>query len=358
MLNDTTIRTMIDIATADGTRQIVLTGEYTIYETVLIPSDFTIVLDNCRLTMAPGTFCNLFRNRHADDPYARTVTDADRNIRIIGRGKAILDGGEYNGLCEGNSEKDGSPHISVNNLLLFVNVDGFVIQGIQCRNQRWWALNFLFCAHGVLENIDFCADDTRLLPDGTRVHGLRRDSYGEVYIKNADGIDLRSGCHDIRIENITGFTEDDTIALTGLWGKTEQMYQVEGADTSIHNVIIRNVQSAAYCTNVRLLNQSGIRLYNILIDGVMDTSAGSPHMDRGIYAVRIGDNHLYGTRHSTPEETKNITVRNIYGRGSTVVQLAGSITNLVLDNICTFGECSTAVDNQARLYRSDGTEIH
>lgn len=348
MLTDTTIRTMIDIAVANGTRQIVLTGEYTIYNTVLLPSDFTVVLDNCHLTMAPGTFCNLFRNQHADDPYSRTVADADRNIRILGRGKAILDGGEYNGLCEGNSGKDGRPHISVNNLLLFVNVDGFEISGIQCRNQRWWALNFLFCAHGVLQNIDFCADDTRVLPDGTRVHGLRRDSYGEVYIKNADGIDLRSGCHDIRIENITGFTEDDTVALTGLFGSTEKMYMVEGADTSIHNVIIRNVQSAAYCTNVRLLNQSGIRLYNILIDGVMDTSECSPHMDRGIYAVRVGDNHLYGTRHSTPDETKNITIRNIYGRGECVVQLAGTYSNLVLDNICPFGDCTVAVDDQSQ----------
>lgn len=352
MLTNTTIRTMIDIATADGTRQIVLTGDYTIYETILIPSDFTIVLDNCHLTMAKDTFCHLFRNQHATDG------GTDQNIRIIGRGKAILDGGEYNGLCEGNSEKDGRPHISVNNLLLFAHVDGFTIEGIQCRNQRWWALNFLFCSHGMIRNVDFCADDTRILPDGTRVHGLRRDGYGDVYIKNADGIDLRSGCHDICIENITGFTEDDTIALTGLWGSTEQMYaHANEPDTSIHNVIIRNIQSAAFCTNVRLLNQSGIQLYNILIDGVMDTSAGDPRMDRGLYAVRIGDNHLYGTRHSTPEETKNITVRNIYGRGNTVVQLAGSITNLVLDNICTFGECSVAVDNQARLYCSDGTEI-
>ena len=29
---------------------------------------------------------------------------------------------------------------------------------------------------------------------------------------NADGIDIRRGCRDIVIENITGFTEDDTVA--------------------------------------------------------------------------------------------------------------------------------------------------
>ena len=364
MQNASSIRRLIDLAVKDGTRQTVLTGEYTIEETIFLPSDFTLILDNAHLTMADGTFCNMFRNehsprytdaeyadcassaaRHAADP-GRTPAGVDRNIRILGRGKAILDGGNYNGLCEGNSTKEGRPHISVNNLLLFTNVDGFAIEGLQLQNQRWWALNFLYCCHGSLRNLDFCSDDTMVQPDGTRTHGLSRNRYSDVYIKNSDGIDLRTGCHDILIENITGFTEDDTIALTGLYGKMEQLYAVDGQSSTIRNVIIRNVQSAAFCANVRLLNQGGVALYNILIDGVMDTSADNPHLDKGIYTVRIGDNHLYGSRHSTAEETKNITVRNIYGRGSAVVQLAGSITNLVLDNICPFDDCTIAVDDQ------------
>ncbi len=346
-MNSEHIRSLIDASLADGTRQVTLTGDYTIDETVLLPSDFTLILDNCHLTMADGTFCNLFRNEHAG---SKTKDEADRNIRILGRGRAILDGGTYNGLSERNHSRDGNPHISVNNLLLFANVEGFVIENLHCRNQRWWALNFIACGNGRLSNIDFCSDDTRVLPDGTRTHGLVHTDYASNYIKNSDGIDLRSGCHDILIENITGFTEDDTVALTGLSGSTEAMYGVDDADSSIRNVIVRNVQSAAYCANVRLLNQGGIALRNILIDGVMDTSADSPHMDRGMYAVRVGDNHMYGSRHSTPDETQNITIRNVYGRGICAVQLAGAITNLTLDNICAFDECTVAVDNQANLY--------
>ena len=356
-MNANALQDLINSAVENGSRQAIVTGSYTIEKTVLIPSDFTLILENCHLTMADDTFCNMFRNEHSDTETGRTTLGTDRNIRILGRGKAILDGGNYNGLSERTSGKDGNPHISVNNLILFTNVDGFTIENLHLRNQRWWAMNFIYCCHGHLANLDFCSDDTMVMPDGSLVHGLRRDRYGDVHIKNSDGIDLRSGCHDILIENITGFTEDDTVALTGLNGKMEQKYAVEGLSSAIHNVIIRNVQSAAYCTNVRLLNQSGIQLYNILIDGVMDTSADSPHLDRGIYAVRIGDNHLYGDRHSTPEETKNITVRNVYGRGASVVQLAGSITNLVLDNICTFDDCTVAVDNQARLYNTAGEEI-
>ncbi len=358
MNNTAKISEMINAAIADGTRQITLMGDWTIDETILLPSDFTVVLENAHLTMAEGTFCNMFRNAGTETELGRTAAGEDRNIRILGRGKAWLDGGEYNGLCERNSGQGGRPHISANNLVLFSNVEGFVLENLHCRNQRWWALNFIACGNGRLSNIDFCADDRQVRPDGTTVHGLTRDNYEGIVIKNADGIDLRAGCHDILIENITGFTEDDTVALTGLQGSTEELYGVPDKDTAIRNVIIRNIQSAAFCTNVRLLNQSGVALYNILIDGVMDTSASSPHMDRGIYAVRIGDNHLYGTRHSTPEETKNITVRNVYGRGSTAVQLAGSVTNLVLDNICTFDECTCAVDNQAKLYDKDGNLLN
>jgi len=145
MQNGRTIRTMIDIAVADGTRQAVVTGDYLIDETILLPSDFTLILDNCHLTMAPGTFCNMFRNEHSGTDTGRTPAGTDRNIRILGRGRAILDGGEYNGLSERTSSKDGNPHISVNNLLLFTNVDGFTVEGIHCRNQRWWALNFIYC---------------------------------------------------------------------------------------------------------------------------------------------------------------------------------------------------------------------
>ena len=374
-MNAAALQEMIDLAVRNGTRQVIVTGDYTIEKTVFLPSDFTLILENAHLTMADDTFCNMFRNEHspryADWEYAdcdaaearhaedigRTEAGTDRNIRILGRGKAILDGGNYNGLCEGNSTKEGRPHISVNNLLLFTNVDGFTVEGLQMRNQRWWALNFIYCGNGRLRNLDFCSDDTMILPDGSQVHGLRRDAYGAVYIKNSDGIDLRTGCHDILIENITGFTEDDTVALTGLFGKMEKLYAVEGKSSAIRNVIIRNVQSAAFCANVRLLNQGGITLHNILIDGVMDTSADSPHLDKGIYAVRIGDNHMYGSRHSTPEETGNITVRNVYGRGTSALQLAGAITNLVLDNICAFDGCTVAIDNQAKLYNAAGEEV-
>lgn len=247
--------------------------------------------------------------------------------------------------------KDGNPHISVNNVILFANVDDFRINNIHIRNQRWWAMNFIFCRNGKISNIDFCADCTRIDENGNRIKGLSRSDYGGTYIKNADGIDIRSGCHDIIIENITGFCEDDSVAVTGLNGVLErELFVTEGLNTDIYNIIIRNVMTSSYCTNVRLLNQGGIKLYNVLIDGVFDTSKDSPYMDRGIYAVRIGDNHLYGERHSTEDETCNITVRNVCSRGEiAALSIAGSMKDCLFENIRKFDGCKELVENHSTL---------
>ncbi len=337
----------------DAPRTLTVTGNYEIEDTLLLPSDFTLILENCHLRMAEGTFCNLIRNAGAGRSGA---AHPDRNIRILGRGKAILDGGEYNGLCEKNSGKDGRPHISVNNLILLANVEGFFIEGLHLQNQRWWAINLLWCRHGTLRDVDFCADDRHIEPDGTLVPYLthKNGGYGRCHIFNADGIDLRCGCHDILIDRVTGFTQDDTIALTGLPGKLEAMYRPaaeEGAEISddIYNVTIRDVNCEAFCANIRLLNQGGVKLYNILIDGMTDSSRGSRHMDRGVSGVRIGDNHLYGSRHSTFEETYSITVKNVFSRADAALRLAGCISDLTVENIRLFDGGGTPIVNDAQL---------
>ena len=188
----------------------------------------------------------------------------------------------------------------------------------------------------------------RLDACGNSHHGLRRDRYAEVLVKNADGIDLRQGCHDIVIEHITGFTEDDSIALTGLHGAPEQAFAVDGLPRDICRVRIRDVRTAAFCTNVRLLNQGDIKLYDIEIDGVYDMSADCPHMDRGLYAVRIGDVRLYGSRHATPDETYNIAVRNVRGGGDYAIALAGSIRDLTTENVECFGGAQLLLDQREK----------
>jgi len=336
-------------AVRDGSRTVTVSGRYTVDREIRIPSNFTLVLADCHLRMADGVFCNMFVNEHHGTELGKTVQGTDRNITIIGKGEAILDGGEYNGLSEKTQLLDGMPPIWKNNLLLFTNVDGFRITGLHCRNQRWWAFNFVYCANGYLGNLDFCSCDVGVDENGVRYHGLKRDKYAEVLVKNSDGIDLRQGCHDIVIENITGFTEDDTVALTALNGRLEQAFSVEGLAPDLAYVTVKNVASSAYCTNVRLLNQGGIPLHDILVDGVTDTSQTSSHMDRGRYAVRVGDTHMYGDRHSTPDETYRITIKNVRGRGRCALDLVGATRDLVFENVEGFDGAEDLSDQRTDI---------
>lgn len=345
----------IQAAVADavrcGTRKVIVPpynkvrGEnrWVIEKAVELPSDITLIIDNAYLVQADGIFDNMFVNENLRKPEGRRLSGTQQNIRIEGIGNAVLDGGRYNGLHEHVSEKDGFPHISRNNTILFSGVDGFTVKNLRIKNQRWWALCFLFCRNGHLANIDFAADFTFVHPDGVRrefpPEGDYAVKYNSIYVKNADGIDLRSGCHNILIENITGYTEDDSIALTALAGRTEELYRVEDeTDTDIHNVIIRDIRTKTICSNVRLLNQSGKKLYNILIDGVFDAPHDEPYasvlssMNAG-FTVRIGDRYLYGSCQSTPDETRGITVRNVVLRTPTAFSVCGGLSDSTIENI-------------------------
>ncbi len=340
------INSLLSLAISEGEHEIKVSGSYEIKSTVFIPSGMTVILENCHLRLADGAMCQMFCNEHCLPKAMQDVNKPDRDIHIIGIGKAILDGGNYNGLSEKNSLSDGMPHISQNNMILFCNVDGFSIENTEIIRQRWWAVNLLYCRNGCLKNIRFEADYTRYDKDGNIVVGLDRDDYASTRVKNADGIDLRVGCHDILIENIGGFTEDDSIAITGLYGSIEKLYYVPGLSTDIHDITIHNVRTAAFCTQVRILNQSGVKLYNISVDGVFDESKDCKYYKgRGVASVRIGDVHLYGTRHSTPEETYNIRIKNVHSRAAYALRFAGSMSNITYDDIHGFDGCPCIIED-------------
>jgi hypothetical protein len=245
------------------------------------------------------------------------------------------------------------PHIYNNNTLLFSNVEGFEICNIKFVNQRYWAMNFIFCRNGVISNIDFLSDYTRIDKDGNRVVGLDRAERLSPYVKNADGIDLRVGCHDNIIENVTGFTEDDTVALTALPNENSMRFAVKKEPMDIYNVSIKNIQTSAFCSNVRLLNQGSSKIYNILIDGVQDASGdGKYYVGRGSAGVRIGDLLLYGERHSTKDETFNISINNVFSRAEAAVSLVGEMTDIRCENVFGFDGCPVIIDDEnAKIYK-------
>lgn len=335
------IQNRINKAILKNKHQLTISGNYEIEKEIILPTQFTLILKDCHLRLKDGVFCNMFINNALAKGKDKLV-DADKNIRIIGVGCVILDGGKHNGLNERNS-KDFGVSTWKNRMLLFSNIDGFKISGLHIRNQRHWATSFMYCRNGSISNIDFLANDWAIYRDGKKDFTMDYATMWQVNAKNwenSDGIDINHGCHDILVENITGFTGDDTVAvnncISAKGGFDREMTHVIDSSKDIYNVVIRNVNSSSWCSNVRLLCQGCAKMYNILVDGVFDSSLNSLHMTRGVYGVNIGDTRLYGDTQSTSDSVYNIVIKNVYSRAENAIRLAGGIKNLTVENVNLF----------------------
>lgn len=324
------------------------TNVWVISETVRLPSGSTVYLDNCRLEMAPKVFCNAFSNSKAwtDDRNAAAAEEHD--IRIIGLGHAVIDGGEYNRYGE-RSVPDGGivgsyadnrkrlPKRLVHNSPIYLhNVRDFEVRGLHIRHQRYWGMCCSFCSGGQIRDIRFEADISYVSDDGTTHDPNRRPvQYRNLWIKNGDGIDLRTGCHDILVENISGWTEDDTVALTNLRG-SEKADWVEGRSTDIHHVVVRNVRAGCWkwMNLVRLLCTDGNRIHDVVIDTVVDVRRPDWTW-RMASAVQLNDDarEYSELRQPVMGEFCNIEVRNVFSSAYAAVRLFNPMQNVTVENV-------------------------
>lgn len=306
-------------------------AQWDIDEAIILSSNIEIVLDNCYIRQADGAMDNVFRN-FDDEAVRSTLAEEQENIIIRGVGNAVIDGGVHNGLYQTNSMKDGLPHVEKNNLIRLHNLRDFRLENFTLLNQRWWAINLLFAEEGIISGLVLKCDNG---------------------CHNQDGIDLRLGCNNIIIENIRGYSGDDLIALSGFYGGREsQRYEVMGKSIDIHDIVIRNVvATSAECTVIGMRNQSGVRLYNITVDGVHDTASSrqlaneSPSFvfgfDLNNYSspkspystIRIGQDGYYTDRETELGDVFGIHVSNIHSRTNCSILLNENIKDSYFGNI-------------------------
>lgn len=302
--------------------------EWIIDESILLPDDITVILDGCTMIQAEGCYCNMFRTATAFDEGRRTLENEQKNIRLLGRNGALLDGGVYNGHSEW-TDKDGS--LINNTMLLFANLRGFTVEGFKVRHQRWWGMTCHACCHGTIRNIEFEADFASIGPNGERLD-VEPTDYEHIYIKNGDGIDIRCGCSDILIENISGQTEDDTVALTALKGRHETRYLVEEKGWDIHHIIIKNVMSRAFSgAQLRLLCADGTRVHDITADSLFDTSAQRA-WENSVFLGHALTEYIRG-RASVRGEMFNISLSNIHSNSQRAILVGCTVENLRISNI-------------------------
>ena len=321
---------------------------------IMLHDESTLILQNAHLRLADGAVCNMFTNKNARTPLAETGEGTQKNIHIMGMGKALLDGGIHNGMYEDNGitrkvMKKTTHHITENCMMYFQNVENIVIENLTIKNQRYWGLYFIYSAYGRVSNIHFESDSN---------------------VPNQDGVDLGKGCHNFIIEKITGATGDNIIAInvTGHDIYGPKVGDIKNGD--VHNVIIRDllVYGVGGCSLIRILNHDGYKIYNIRIENVIEVSdwsdadaplAQNPDLtiktdDEGNIlprrtiipgeigyrtesAIIIGESYWYEETPAKPGDTFGISVSNVMTRSRYAVAINNTLMDSTFDNIRIFG---------------------
>ncbi len=317
-----------------------------ISKTVYLHSESTLILQNCHLRLADGAICRMFSNSNHNE--------TQKNITIKGLGKVILDGGIHNDLYEVNGiarsvSKYPDHKVSENCMIFFFGVERLLIENITVKNHRYWGI----CLYKV---------------SYSRVSNIHLES--ESNVPNQDGVDLLKGSHDIIIENITGRTGDNCVALVATDDEIYERFSDDLRQGDIYNITIRNVMgySVGGCAIIRLLNHDGYKMYNIRIDNVIETSPWSendaPTADnpdlciisdengnivrkkhiipgekgyRDEAAIIIGESYWYRNSKAQPGDTYGISVSNVMTHARFALWLNNSLQDSYFDNIRLFG---------------------
>ncbi len=293
-------------------------GIWEIDKAIEIPSNTQILLDGAHLRLKDGIYDNIFRTANLSYDKYEQITD----FSIKGQNGAILDGGKHNGLTEYNYNRDGLPHIYKNQLVLLFNASRYEISNFSCHNPRYWSINQVYCTYGIVRDIDFLADGK---------------------MPNQDGVNIRIGCHHLLIENITGRTGDDTVAITGVVPSTPDYYLTNQCE-EVHHVVISNVKSTTNQTIVALRVSDGVKLHDVLVENVESMyDENNPETFLPWGTIRIGEGLYYRHRPSVDGEIYNITVRNVKANSKYGIALSNSISDSVFENITAVGKCPSAI---------------
>ncbi|MCF6239319.1 MAG: hypothetical protein L3J79_11030 [Candidatus Marinimicrobia bacterium] len=284
---------------------------------ICLPSHTELLIIDCMLKLADGVFDNIIRvagiQPDPANPYGFCEVQPTENIRITGLKGAVIEGADHP--YEGKNPKTGKITKWVGDFygwrtvgILLSHTKGYEISGFTLRKTHGWAISQGQCSQGYLHDIVF-----------------------ETQVKNGDGIDFRNGCSFALVENISGHTSDDTVAMTALNGsyftpQSNYVYplQPEGLDfegdaADIHDIAVRNIQTSGRHHAVICLATSP-KVYNISIHHVIDEMPSTRESVVKIYSG-YGSGYVEGN-------LSNITVSHVISKGA---KYAVQVTTQVKD---------------------------
>ena len=284
---------------------------------VKVPSDMTIVFLHSYIQHQDFMYENLFTNSRAYENEGRCIAHEEHDLTFTGIGDAVLDGAKQNGLKEKTCFLYGLPDKRPNATVLFNNVRNLVLENFQIRNSRWYGTYFIHC-------------------DTVRVSNIDLDN-GEDFC-NRDGVDIRQGNHNFLVENITGTTGDDTVALNNLGNDGNDGRYVEGKDVDTLNMVIRNIKSdAGRWFTVRLLCQDRHLEQYFTLDTIMDVSRRE-NQKRVDAVVMVGSHEYHYKIPAELGDLAHLTIRDVYSRANYGVALGGYSDDVDISNVHTYDD--------------------
>lgn len=319
---------------------------------ILLPSEMTVLLDNCVIQLSDSCRDNLFRSDNAGIGITNPVWN--KNIALIGIGNVILRGADNpratgDGLRrlvsadDANHSKErisygsdagipGRKQLSDwrNFMILMAYVDGFKLKNIRFEYAHSWTVTFERVHHAMLSDLVF------FTPQFRWIRGEKVATY------NNDAINLREGCKYFQITNITGINGDDCIALSALdlgaayhSNGNVNAYQVtstrhRGIEDDIEHIHITNIKTNY--TGVAMRASDSASIHHIFINGV--TSIADPEIPppyKGSpYTILLG-NLGYGEP-AMAHKIHHIYVSNITGDGLNLIEVKSPIADCVFMN--------------------------
>lgn len=287
-------------------------------EAILIPSHTTIIIDGVKIKQNDYVFDNVFRadnmalNPKNPNGYPISISKTS-HIKIIGKNGAIIEGPEKNGTMMHPTFKEEQLLIGDywgwrGFQILFSICEDFEISGLTFYKQRSWAISVDRSKNGYFHDLAFYST-----------------------VKNGDGLNIRVGCNNILIENITGDTTDDLVAINSIESNVKYPYNqyvfplvpstifVETEEISerfIHHIIVQNITTYAV-SGVALISRYGNKIFDVLIQNVMDL-----HTEPFVHPL-----------YEDPSKPNNLKLVYSYKGYNQQFYTAGDISNIVINNV-------------------------
>ncbi|SOD11793.1 glycosyl hydrolase family 28 protein [Pedobacter xixiisoli] len=328
------------------------TNVWLIDQAILLPSDFELELNNCKIKLSDKCRDNFIRSANAGLGIKNIAPL--KNIKVVGVGNVLLEGannprstGDHNktlslnpnGFGQSYGTDAGKPNENQkggwrNHAIILAHVDVFQISGITLKDYHGHGLVLERSTNGVVKDITF---DVR---QAVNVAGT------EKQILNQDGLGVRFGSKNIIISNIKGKSGDDFINIgltdTGVEAGKENVNVVSGSvyageKDNISNIYLQNWQDFYSLSHraIRMMPVGKLRISNVFIENMII----SPLSKKGLeaeYAENIKGLFVRNLVSNFQVKAKGIldaSFRDVFytGEGSAIdVQASESV---VVDNV-------------------------